>query len=129
MMGFGTTVTVPGITIAKVLEISIDGDEQKAIDQTHMLSADGQMEFDPSVLGNPGTASLSILFNPDEVPSKGVKGAVTITWPVPTGKTNGATWGCQGFITKYTCTGPHDDKMTGKVDIQFSGKFTRTAAS
>lgn len=130
MMGFGTTVSLPGmITPAKITEVSVDGDETKSIDQTHMLSADGYMEFDPSSLTDPGTLELSILFNPNEVPVKGVKDTITITWPVPAGGSSGATWACQGFVTKYNCTGPHDDKMTGKVSLKFSGKPTRIASS
>jgi hypothetical protein len=100
------------------------------VDVTHMASPDGWKEFDPSALIDAGGLDIELHFDPDaEPPIDQPKGAITVTFPVPDGSTNGAVWACDGFMTEFEMDGELDGKLVASVKAKFSGKPTYTPAS
>lgn len=128
--GFGTTVTFSSGFCAQIT--SVDGPQfkRKDIDTSHMLTTNGWMTFQPSDLKNPGQLKVSLLFDPDRTPPIGSAAeTVTVTFPIPAGKTTPATWACSGFLIDFNFTDPHDDKMTAEATIKWSGQPTYTVSS
>lgn len=130
IMGFGTTVTLPGLALAELKEVNWSGLENEAIESTHMASPNGWKEFDPSALSDAGELELTVNFDPDEAPDfPSTKGGCSVGWPAPEGATTGATWACDGMVTGYEPGAPVDDKMSAKIKVKFSGEPTFTASA
>lgn len=130
IMGFGTAVSLPGLTLAELKEVNWSGIENEAIESTHMASPNGWKEFDPSALTDPGELELTVNFDPDESPTfPSTKGAMSVTWPVPEGGTTGASWACDAMITGYEPGAPVDDKMSAKIKVKCSGEITFTPSA
>jgi hypothetical protein len=54
---------------------------------------------------------------------------VTITWPVPAGLTNAATWVFSGFMTDFKPSSHIEQLMEATATLKVSGGVTITAAS
>lgn len=130
-VGFGTTITfgTSGFT-AELRSVNGPSMDRPAIDTSHMTTAGGKRTFIPSDLTDHGEVELEILFDPDtEPPIDLVAEQITITYPVPAGQTNGATYVFSGFVTAFEPSAPYDDLMTGSITIKVSGDITYAQAS
>lgn len=129
LMAFGTSISLAGF-IAQFTKIKWNGIKRGEVDVTHMASPDGWKEFDPSALKDAGGLDIEIHFDPDtEPPIDQAKASVVVTWPVPAGMTNGASWTCDGFLTELEIEGELDGKLVATAKAKFSGKPTFAAAS
>lgn len=136
-IGTGTSVVfgTSGFN-AQIIDISGPGFERGSVETSHMGTAGpganqvGSKTHLPVDLVNISELTLEVHLNPSLLPPiHGALETVTITFPVPAGLTNPATWVGQGFMTKYDPKVPLEGKMTATLSIQFSGPLTRTAAS
>lgn len=128
----GTSTTITFGTSGWTGEIaSVDGpnETREAIDTTH-LGTTGNRTFTPATLVDSGEVSLTCWYDPDEPPPiDGAAETITITWPVPSGLSNGATAEFTGFITSVGRTTPLEEKIEGSITIKASGDITFTDAS
>jgi len=123
--GFGTTISFSSGFLAEVQSVSLSGYERNAIETTHMTSTNGWRTFQPSDLKDPGTLSLDISFRPnDNIPITGAAETVTVTFPVPSGGSTGATLACSGFLTKFDFTDPMDERMTATCELKLTAAPT-----
>lgn len=121
-IGLGTQVTFASGFFARILSATRSGIKREAVDITNMSSAQGWMEFIASRLKDPGGLDVELLFDQDATPPIGSAAeTITITFPAPANKTNGATIVCTGFMTEEEIAIPVDDKMTQTVKIKFTG--------
>lgn len=136
-IGTGTTIAF-GTTgfQAQVTGVSLAGIAREAIDTSHMATTPtpagkmGSRTFMPGDLSDGGELSLEIHFDPDDVPPISQPAEqVTVTFPIPAGLTNGATYVFSGFVTGFQANVPLEDKMTGTLTVKVSGPITVTAAS
>ena len=129
-MGFGVTVTFSSGFVALVRGVRRRGMAREPIDTSHAATTNGWMTFIPSDLKDPGEVEIDMIFKPDQTPPiTGAAETVTITYPVPSGLTNGATWANSGFLTGFENECPYDALMTATAVIKFSAAPTITAAS
>lgn len=128
--GYGISLTFANGFCAKIKTPSYSGLSRKAHDSSHTQTVDGWMTFFPSALKNPGELQVDILFNPNLTPPIDEDAdTVRVTFPLGDGETNAAYWECEGFMTDFEWTGPHDDLETAKVTIKFSGTPTFSPAT
>jgi hypothetical protein len=80
-------------------------------------------------LKEPVSIDVEMHYDPSETIPTGTSQTITITFPVPTGSTNGATLSGTGAVVSHSASVPLEDKMTGTYKIQFLGAVTRAAAS
>ena len=128
--GFGVTITfgTSGF-LANLIEIDPPEWTREAYETTHHGTTVGR-SYKPVDLEEPGEISGVFEFNPDTDPPIGaVLETITLTWPIPAGSSNGATWARDGFLTKYKPNAPISDRMTADFTIKWSGDITITAAS
>lgn len=129
-MGFGITVTFSSSFVALLRAVRRRGMTREPIDTTHATTTNGWMTFIPSDLKDPGEVEFDLLFKPDTTPPiTGSAETITITFPVPSGLSNGATWANTGFLTSFECEAPYDGLMTATAVCKFSAAPTITAAS
>ena len=138
IVGYGATVAfttsgggTSGFT-GSLVGISGPNITRKSIQVTHMASPGRAHEFLPGMIDY-GEFTMTIFFDPDTDPPvttpSNTTETVTITWPVPAGLTNGATWAAQAFIQSYNVGSPLDERCEVEVGIKISGVPTYTNAS
>lgn len=116
---------------AYITEISGPGLTRDPVETTH-LGTTGGKTFRPGDLYDGGEVTLSVMHDPSITPpmtSNQQAETITITCPIPSGLTTGATWVFSGFMTNYNPTLPLEDKMTASVTIKVTGSLAITAAS
>lgn len=135
----GTTTTLvlaPDAFAAEIMSLSHGGMSRANIPTGHLATpAPGAGQFGgltkmPGKLADPGELSAEVHHDPDLLPpvNKGVQTG-TLTFPVPSGLTNGATYAGSCFCTGYQIGVPFEDKMTGTLALAWSGIITHTPAS
>lgn len=136
-VGTGTTIAFASSGFAaEITGVALAGVSREAIDTSHMGTTPtpagkmGSRTFMPGDLSDGGELTLEIHHDPDLVPpfDTGAE-QVTVTFPVPSGLTNGATYVFQAFVTGYQATIPLEDKMVATLSVKISGPITPTAAS
>lgn len=127
LQGTGTKITFPGSFVASIMNVDFSGMGVEDIEISD--TSDIWRVFDPSVLKNPGELKIHIHFDPDQTPPLGTKGTVTVTFPLPSGKTTPGNWACSGYMKTYEPSDPYDNKMVADVTVKFSGQPTFTASS
>lgn len=134
--GFGTTITFnSSLLTGQITGVGFSGMAREALDTTVMDSTNGWMTFIPSDLRDAGELSVDIKFNPHtklaaiKTALTSAAESITVTFPVPTGGSSGATWVCSGFMTSFDCTDEMASIITGTVGIKFTGEPTLTAGS
>lgn len=128
--GFGVAITFSSSFCAAITNVKWSGMSRKAIDTTNSATSAGAATFIPSDIEDYGELQVELLFNPNDTPPvASAAETVTVTFPVPSGSTNGATWAATGFLTNFECDVPIDDRMTATATIKFSGVVTFTDAS
>lgn len=130
--GYGTTIVggSSGSFFAEIQSVSLSGYERAAIETTHMTSTSGWRTFQPSDLKSPGTIELELSFRPnDNIPITSAAETWTITFPIPSGGSSGATLACSGFLTSFEFSDPMDERMTATATLQLTGPPTWVDAS
>lgn len=128
--GASLTLATSGETF-QILEGSKDASSVEMVDTTHTGTSGSYRTKIPTDLIDGGSYNFTIILDPDndETNFVGVQQTVTVTYPIPSGLTNGATWQFSGTISEYTQELPMDDKMTAEITISVDGAITITAAS
>lgn len=129
-IGTGTLMTFGTSSFSARIE-SVDGPSmhRDAIETTHMATTSNKT-FMPGDLVDRG--EINITFHHDASLTPPIASAaetVTITWPIPSGLTNGATWAASCFMTDYSPTSEIEGLMTAKATLKVSGAITIVAAS
>ena len=129
-IGTGASVTfgTSGFS-ASIESINHNDISREAVNSSH-LGTTNYHTFIPTDLTDPGEMELEIQHDPDEqLPINGAAETITITYPVPSGLTNGATHQFSGFLTNYSISTPLEDKMMATITVKASGTITFTDAS
>lgn len=128
---FGTS----GFT-AQVLDVKGPGFKRESIDTSHMGTAApgagqiGNRTAMPGDLVEVSELTLEVHLNPStRPPIHAAPETITITFPVPVGLTNPATWVFSGFVTGYDPSMPLEGKMVATLVVKPTGPVTVTAAS
>lgn len=120
--GNGATITMSdGFTASYTM---IGGFEQEipAIEDSH-LTTSTKKTYIPGDLYEPGEWPAEFQYNPNTQPSIGTVLTITITYPVPSGSSNGATHAGTGFIKKRKFPElKNNELMIGEYVVQWDGK-------
>ena len=114
---------------ADIIGVDGPGATREAIDCTHLGTVDA-MEFIPQTLADYGEIGLELVFDPDlEPPILDPAETVTITFPLPAGKSTPADWASSAFWTNYAPAVAIGERMTVSGTLKVSGKpaFTPSA--
>ena len=135
-VGHGATIRFATNPLFLPVVLSVDGTDitRESYETSHLGIADGYKTFMPGDLVDPGQSTLEIQYSPNQateaqmVPINDVAESITITFPIPTGLLNGATFVCTGFVTSWNWK---DDEtvMTASIVIKWTGKPVWTNAS
>ena len=132
MADVGTGITIAFATsgwTGELLNVDGPGMTRASVDTSHMGTTNS-MTFMPGDLVDRGEIGLEFAFDPDDDPPvDGAAETVTITWPIPAGLSNGATWVGSAFWTAYSPTGSMEERMTASATLKVSGDVTITAAT
>jgi hypothetical protein len=130
--GAGATLTfgTSGTTLNKV-SVQSQGYAREALETTHLATTGGYKTYIPADFKEPGTVSLSWLYDPDvQPPIEAATETITITHPVPTGAVAGATEVFSGFVTDWDPPElANDTVMTATLTIKKTGIPTFTDAT
>ena len=126
----GTTITFQSGFFAEIQSVSVDGMSRAAHDKSH-TGTDRWRTFFFSRLTDPGGLSVGIRYDPDTTPPiNEAAETITITFPVPDGRDNGATIRCSGGMTEFSISGGAPDGMLeASCTLKFSGEPIFTASS
>lgn len=136
-IGTGTVVTfgTSGFS-AQLLDVKPPHPQRGFVDTSHMGTAApgagkmGNKTFLPHDLVDAGEMTLTCHLNPSTLPPiHGLEETITVTYPVPAGLTNPATWAGKGFVISYDPSDPLEGKMVVNVQVKMSGPVTVVAAS
>jgi len=122
---FGTSATT--IAAIRIQEVGLT---RAVLDQTHHGTTGGYKVFAPADFKDPGGLQVDFYYDPDTQPPEGPAETVTVTYPVPTGKNNGATAATSAFVE--TWDGPPleiDSVMQSTMTLKRSGPISRTDAT
>lgn len=120
----GTTITFGTSSFtAQITSIQSDGESRPVVDITH-YGITGNRRKMPGNLTDPGTISMTVLYDPNtQPPIAGAVETITITFPVPSGGSTGATLAGTGFVSEWSwdATGGDESPMTADVTIVWDG--------
>lgn len=125
-VGTGTTVVL-GTTAyaAEITGVSGDGTEVPVLDTTHMTTTGSRDKMTGDLIDE-GSVSVDIHFDPNlenTIPF-GTTQTCTITFPIPSGGSAGATASGGAALTSRDWDAPLEDKMTGSYTITWLGAVT-----
>lgn len=125
-VGTGSTLTF-GTTsyTTQILSVSYSGAEVAVVDTSH-FGTTGHRDYIFGDLKEGGELSVSINYGPDEPVPLGTQETVTLTFPIPTGGSSGATMVFSGGIRSSGFDVPLEDKMTGTFVVKVMGDITFT---
>lgn len=125
--GHGATLAAgTSLWTADITSMSWSGITREAIETSHLSTANAET-FIPSDLHNPGALSLTVNYDPNVPPP--YTGAVetwTLTFPIPSGGSTGATFAASGFITSFDIGDiVNKSLISANIEIKFSGVITQ----
>ncbi len=124
-VGTGVTITFQSGFFAEITDVRVSGYHRDAIETTHATSTNGWRTFIPSDLTDVGQIEVDLNFNADDTPPiDQVAEDVTLTFPIPSGSTTGATFKASGFMTDFEIGVPIDDRMTASATIKYTAAPT-----
>jgi len=129
--GQGASITF-GTSGTTIQALTIQGAGVARADiPTFDLGTTSAKTYQPGDLYDPGTINVSFAYDPDtQPPFSSTNETITITYPVPSGKTNGATAASSGYVQSFDePTGQTDQRMEANMVIRRSGEITFTDAS
>ncbi len=128
----GTGITIVFGTsafLAHLAGVEGPGMQRESVKTSHMGTTLNHT-FMPGDLVDNGEITMEIHFDPSQTPPiHAAAETVTITWPVPAGLTNPATWAASCFCTGFRPGARLEELMTATVTLKVSGPVTITAAS
>lgn len=128
--GFGASITFQTGFFAQFRIIESLGSTRESLETTHNASTSGWATFIPSDIKKMKRCRVTMLFDPNATPPiDQAAETATITFPVPSGSSNGATLQCTAFMTDADARVPYDDLMMQDCELQLSGVPTWTDAS
>lgn len=128
-IGYGVTLSYDSqtyyvLSVDNAFNLSCDD-----IENAHSGITDKWKEFFAG-LKDAGEVGITINHNPDHVPTVGgTNKTLTLNFPVPSGKTTGATFACSAYVKTYSGGTPVGDKKTAQVTWKLSGKPTWTPSA
>jgi len=127
----GTTVSFATLSATlNVTAIDFGGVSRESLEDT--VIGDNYRKFCPSTLIDNGELTLSVNADPDHgilMAPTDVEEAVTVTFPAPAGKSTGASFAFNGFVTDVNLSGEQGEKYEGDVTVRISGEITVTASA
>lgn len=130
LAAYGTSITFQTGWFAYITSVNASGRHRDPLETTNMASTSGWATFIPSKIQEAGELKVGFIYDPDKTPPVDQAAeTVTLTFPVPTGKTNPATFACSGFMTDFDFTGEVKGLFTANATLKFSGQPTYTASS
>jgi hypothetical protein len=128
-VGTGATMTF-GTSSYSADILSISGGEASVpvVDTTHMGTTNSRTAMFGDLVTE-GEIEVQIAFDPDEPPPLGTSETVTLTFPIPSGSMNGATFSGTGGISKRTYEVPLEDRITGTYTVSWLDEVTHAVAS
>lgn len=128
-VGAGTTLTFSSGFAAEILSVELGGITREPVETTHSGTTTGKT-YIPSAYYDNGELTVELNFDPDdEPPISSAAETVTVTCPIPSGGSTGATIAGSGFMTAFSASIPIEDRMTASFTIKFSGDLTWTDAT
>lgn len=126
MAGTGNTATIVFGTTGFTGNFEMVGgteQEREKIEDSHLGTTTTKTYF-PGDLKEPGEFEAEFQFDPDvQPPIDNVPETVTITFPVPTGLSNGATLAGTAFVTKWKSADlRNNEKMMATATVSWDGK-------
>ena len=113
---------------AELLSIGLPSISRGSVDTTN-LATTAARTYRPVDLIDWGELELEMNFDADaEPPMDGAAETITITFPIPSGGTSGATIAGSGFFTAFSVTAQLEEKMTATATIKWTGDLTWTDA-
>lgn len=89
---------------------------------TSHLGTSTKHTYIPGDLYEPGEMDCEFQYDPDTEPPIGTVETITVTYPIPTGKTGGATLAGTGFISKRkTASLKNNELMVGTYTVCWDG--------
>lgn len=129
-VGTGTTVTFGTSSFAAEITGLTLNDITIAKINTHHMGTTGAITKRSARLYDPGSITLDLHLDPDDpdtsAPFDGTEETVTITFPVPTGKSSGATLAATAAMGAFGGTVPLEDKMVARMRVDFHDDLTWT---
>lgn len=119
-LAFGTS----GFT-ANIISMSWGGIDRESIATSHLLTVGGRT-FIVGDLHDPGDLTVEIQYDPnDRPPFDGAAETITLTYPIPSGGSTGATHAATGFVMNWVPGQLDvDGLMISTLVIKFSGSIT-----
>lgn len=130
--GHGVSITFSSGFMAAITNVSHSGISRAALETTSSATTTYKT-FIPADLIDYGSTQVDLEFNPNDTPPiSGAAETITITFPVPSGSTNGATLAFSGFMTEFQFTVPaaqDEGIMTATATLKATGAPTWVDAS
>lgn len=121
-------IAVSGIA-AEILDTTHHGTAVPTLPPTPGATKFGSKTFMAGDHVDPGSLKVDVHFAPGYVPPVGVADAMTLTWPLPKGKTTAAKWEGAVIVQAYEGGAPLEGKMVGSLTLKLSGQQTITQES
>ena len=129
-VGTGTSINFGTSGFSAAL-ISIDGPSRsrESVPTSHLGTSAYHTSI-PADLVNGGEINCTFQHDPDlSPPIDQAAETITITWPIPSGLSSGATWASSGYMTNYTPGAAVDELMEASATIVLTGSPTDNDAS
>ena len=133
-IGTGAALTFASGLFANILSMNWNGVSRPSIKTSHLgtTSAD---TFIPGDRYDPGGLALELQFQPDSLGPTALitqlnagTTAITVTFPIPAGRSAGATLVGTGFLTDIDVTVPDEALMTLSATLKYTGVVTMTTS-
>ncbi len=130
-VGTGATITfgTSGFS-ASIISMEWGGLTREDVDTTH-LGTTTAMTYIPGDLYDPGDLTITFQYDPDtQAPITAAAETITITYPIPSGLSSGATHAGTGYINSFTPGSlTVDELMEAEAVVKFSGAISFVDAS
>lgn len=122
-VGTGTTIAFATSSFtAEVMNINGNDISRPDINTSHMGTT-GYQTYIPGKLIEGGAVEMEIAFDPDSIPPiSAVAETITVTFPIPSGQSSGASVAFTGYINAWSWTDPLEEKMTANITVKVDGQ-------
>ena len=130
--GAGATLTFATSTATfDITSVQGQGVSRESLPTFHHGTTGGYKTFMPADFKDPGTVTVSWLYDPNEQPTIGAAAeTITITYPVPSGDVSGATEASSGFWSDWDAPEISIDQvMIATGTIKRSGVISYTTST
>lgn len=125
-VGTGTTITF-GTSSYAAKVTSVSGEISRTIVETTDMSTTGARTKRVGDLYDPGSITVQTILNPDEeAPYTSAEETVTVTFPIATGNSSGATCAGTGAVSNFSWSSEIEGLMTASYTVTFCDDLTWT---